>query len=162
MKKKTWILLLTVAALVILTVLCINLLSDCGTVYDEIVADGYQGTEEQWLASLVGEQSAPGTVETAYALACQNGYTQTFDVWMKTVAGATTQDTATPAFTVACENGYSGTIAQWLESLVAAPETLGRSEQDEPKTEYELACEFGFQGTFSEWLVSLANEKIYR
>ena len=46
--------------------------------YELAVAHGYTGTEEQWLASLVGEAGPAGADgKSAYELAVENGYTGT-------------------------------------------------------------------------------------
>lgn len=160
MKKKHWLIIGIAVVVFVAVVAVLFFLNGEKAAYETICDDGYQGSAEEFLASLVGEQKAPGIEASAYSLACEKGYSKSFDQWMQTVAGATTADMTAPAYTVACENGYSGTLAQWLDSLVPEPKALGKSENSESKTEYELACEYGFEGTFSEWLVSLANDVI--
>ena len=87
------------------------------------------------------------------------GYSKSFDVWMKSITGATSEDQRQSAYSLACENGYEGTLAEWLTSLIDNPDELGKSSDGENKTDYELACEYGFEGTFIEWMISLINDK---
>ncbi len=75
--------------------------------YEVAVKNGYKGTVEQWLASLVGEAGEKGQVgKSAYDLAVENGYTGTVQQWLVSLIGD------------AGKNGYTGTEVQWLESLV--------------------------------------------
>ncbi len=127
-------------------------------VFGEIVRDGYSGTQEQWLASLVGQEAGG---RTAYQLACGNGYRESEAVWLETISGSRNTEAGMSPYAAACQNGYSGTFAQWLESLAEEPEAMGRSESGEEKTEYELACEYGYTGTFIEWLISVTNDQVF-
>ncbi len=138
-----------------------NTNADSKSVYQIIVQDGYQGTQEQWLASLVGQEVSPSEGKTAYELACENGYKRTERVWMKTLTGNAKAASGASPYAVACKNGYSGSLAQWLESIADAPENLGRSEDSSNKTEYELAREYGYTGTFLEWLISVVSDRAF-
>lgn len=160
MKKRTWWVIGIVAVIVVVGVSLFFIINKEKTPYEIICDDGYQGSAEEFIASLVGEQHAPGVEVSSYAIACEKGYEKSLDQWMQTLTGTTTADASNPAYTVACENGYDGTLAQWVDTLVPNPEQLGKSQSGTSKTEYELACEYGFEGSFSEWMVSLANETI--
>ena len=129
--------------------------------FRQIVRDGYSGTQEQWLASLVGEQVNSGTGQTAYMLACENGYDKSESVWIHTLTGVKTTSGAKSMYALACENGFNGTLTQWLTHIAENPGILGKSAEGEEKTSYELACEFGFSGTFIEWIVSVASERVF-
>ncbi|WP_171502352.1 hypothetical protein [Acinetobacter indicus] len=51
--------------------------------YEIAVANGYTGTEQQWLESLVGAAGANGTDgKSAYELAVENGYEGTIQEWL--------------------------------------------------------------------------------
>ena len=81
---------------------------DGDSAYVLAVENGYTGTEEEWLASLKGNQGDNGL--TAYELAVENGYTGTVAEWLADLEGAS-------AYELAVEAGYEGTKAEWLESL---------------------------------------------
>lgn len=154
-----------IAALTALMVLLL-LLTACGgaasdgAVFDKIVQGGYSGSEEELIASLVGEELSPYDEEkSAYELACEKGYSKSADDWMKTVAGAVAAEDGASAYSVACENGYDGSFAEWLAGLCENPDELGISGYGEKKTDYEYACEYGYEGSFIEWLISLINDK---
>ena len=72
--------------------------------YEIAKANGYAGTEVQWLTSLQGK--------TAYEVARDGGYSGTQAQWLESLN----------AYGRAKANGYSGTESQWLESLKAAGE----------------------------------------
>ena len=101
--------------------------------YQVAVQNGYNGTETQWLASLVGK--------TAYQIAQANGYAGTEAQWLASLKGGE----GISAYQVAVANGYAGTQAQWLVTL-KGPE--GRSA-------YQVAQANGFPGTEAQWLESL-------
>jgi hypothetical protein len=93
--------------------------------YEIAVANGYTGTELEWLESLKGKDGKDATGETgatgasAYEIAVANGYTGTEAEWLESLKG---KDGAagTPgasAYEIAVANGYTGTEAEWLESL---------------------------------------------
>ena len=167
----------TVSIVVILTIVIISsvfLIIGCNKVsdskesddiivdnpYSSIVNEGYTGTEEELIASLVGEtveEDPNGEKESAYLIACKKGYTGGFDKWMNTLTGKTTSDTNKSAYQLMVDNGYKGTLVQWLTSIVEDVDELGHSEGDN-LTEYELACQYGFEGNFIEWMVSLVNK----
>lgn len=160
MKKKIWWTITAVVVVVVAVAVLLIVGRGGRSPYETLCDDGYSGSAEELVASLVGEQHAPGVEVSAYAMAQSRGYEKSFDRFMQTLVGATTEDTAIPAYTLACENGYAGTLAQWVDTLVPNPQQLGRSMAGESKTDYELACEYGFEGSFGEWMVSLANETI--
>lgn len=127
-----------------------------GFPYDAIVRDGYTGSEEEWVASLVGEEMSPYAEEkSAYALAKEKGYSGSIGNWTETIAGAKSSDADKTVYAVACANGYNGTLAEWLNDLCEFPEELGKSENGQSKTSYEYACEYGYEGPFIEWMISL-------
>lgn len=131
------------------------------SIYKTIAQKGYTGTQEQWLASLVGEEAASGTAETAYELAVKNGYRGSEAEWVQTLVGHAVDDIDASPYTLACENGFEGSLAQWLTEIADEPEKLGLSNEESPKTEYELACKYGYSGTFIEWLVSVTLDRVF-
>lgn len=130
------------------------------SIYQTIVSRGYAGTQEQWLASLVGE-TVNGEAETAYFLAAANGYKGTEQEWNRTLTGMDTPSAYANTYALACENGLDATLVEWLTDIADAPEKLGVSENGGEKTEYELACEYGYSGTFIEWIVSVTYDRTY-
>lgn len=87
--------------------------------YEVAVKNGYKGTVEQWLASLVGEAGEKGQVgKSAYDLAVENAL-----IGDAGKNGSSGEDGAAgangeSAYELAVKNGYTGTEVQWLESLV--------------------------------------------
>ena len=56
--------------------------------YEVAVKNGYEGTVEQWLASLVGEAGEKGQIgKSAYDLAVENGYSGTVQQWLVSLIG---------------------------------------------------------------------------
>lgn len=129
------------------------------SIYRTIVRNGYTGTQEQMLASLVGEE-ADSDVESAYTLAVNNGYKGTLADWSETFVGVPVEFTGVSTYRQACENGFEGSLTEWLTQIASNPEKLGRSGNGQQKTEYELACEYGYIGTFIEWLVSVTQDRV--
>lgn len=156
-KNKSMIMVLSGIIVILLVVIGVMLwLVQGQSAYRKMVRDGYTGTQEQLIASLVGEEIAPQE-GTAYEMAVQNGYEKTEEDWIRTLTGRmATEENQTP-YQVACANGFEGNLTQWLTQIAEAPESLGRSQNGEP-TPYEQACEYGFTGTFIEWIVSLLGE----
>lgn len=130
------------------------------SIYQTIVSKGYTGTQEQWLASLVGE-TADDETKTAYTLAVANGYKGSEAAWNRTLTGITGSSNYANTYALARENGFDKTLTEWLTEISDDPENLGVSTGDGKKTEYELACEYGYSGTFIEWLVSVAYDRVY-
>lgn len=109
--------------------------ADGKSAYEIAVDNGFTGSEQDWLDSLVGPEGPKG------------------DVGPKGdpgEPGANGKD-GLSAYEIAVENGFVGTEQDWLDSLVGA--------QGEPGADglsaYEIAVNNGFVGTESEWLASL-------
>jgi len=112
---------------------------DGKSAYELAVENGYTGTVEEWLISLVGEVGAAG----------QNG-----------ADGANGKDgtDGKSAYELACDNGYKGTLAEWIASLVGAKGEDGT----DGKSAYEMYCESNpdYTGTEAEWLFALVNGEL--
>lgn len=133
------------------------------SVFQTISSRGYRGTQEQWIASLVGEEANPSdTAETAYALAVKNGYSGSQSEWFRTLTGYTTDEASISPYALVCKNGFEGSLTEWLTEIANKPEELGISDTKGKKTEYELACEYGYSGTFIEWLVSVTQDRVLK
>lgn len=128
--------------------------------YQKIVRDGYSGTQEQWLASLVGEET-DSNADTSFELAVRNGYKGSEPEWIKALLDISIESVDASPYKLACENGFEGSLVEWLTSIADNPEVLGQSESAEQKTEYELACEYGYDGTFIEWLISVTHDRVF-
>lgn len=63
---------------------------DGASAYDIAVADGFEGTEAEWLDSLVGPQgpAGPGGGDSAYDIAVANGFVGTQEEWLESLEGA--------------------------------------------------------------------------
>ncbi|MBO5204074.1 MAG: collagen-like protein [Clostridia bacterium] len=84
--------------------------------YDLAVENGYVGTVEQWLASLVGAQGEKGDKGDTGAAGAQGDKGDKGDTGAAGVNGFNGKD-GKSAYEVALENGFEGTIDQWIASL---------------------------------------------
>ena len=107
--------------------------------YDIAVTNGFQGTVQDFLDSLKGEDGDDGLpgVNGSHGLS---------------------------AYEIAQEAGFTGTAAEWLASLVGTPGQDGTDgDQGAPgingRSAYDLAVESGFEGTLEDWLASLVGVK---
>ena len=113
--------------------------------YEVAVANGFVGTQAQWIASLKGVDG-----KSAYEVAVAAGFVGTSAQWLDSLKGAPGEDgedgdEGKSAYEVAVANGFVGTAAEWLASL----------EGEEGKSAYEVAVAAGFVGTEAQWLASL-------
>lgn len=106
--------------------------------FELALAQGFEGTVDEWLASLKGADGAAG------------------------VNGTHGQDgkDGKSAYRLALDAGFSGTLAQWLTSLNGTDGKNGRHGVDglnghDGKSAYDLARDAGYTGSLSEWLQSL-------
>ncbi len=125
--------------------------------FEKIKQNGYSGTIEEWLASLVGE-NYPGETKDAYSIAQEKGYRGSYQDWILTITGYTTKEQAATAYQVVRDHGQPYSLTAWLNTLVENPTSLGHTSGGSV-SEYDRACQNGFQGTFIEWLVSLVGLK---
>ena len=107
--------------------------------YEIAITNGFQGTVQDFLDSLKGEDGDDGLpgVDGSHGLS---------------------------AYEIAQEAGFTGTEAEWLSSLVGAPGQDGiDGDQGAPgingQSAYDLAVESGFEGTLEDWLASLVGPK---
>ncbi|MBR7082522.1 MAG: BppU family phage baseplate upper protein, partial [Clostridia bacterium] len=115
-----------------------QMLEECETwedgksAYEIAVENGFEGTEIEWLASLVGAAGQNGTNgqngedgqdgKSAYELAVENGFEGTEVEWLASLVGAAGQNGSAgaagkSAYAAAVEAGYSGTEAQFNADL---------------------------------------------
>ena len=148
------------------------------TAYQVAVDEGYTGTEEEWLESLIGPQGQKGdTGETgprgetgpggksAYDIAVEEGYTGTEAEWLASLVGpqgiqGPAGEDGKSAYEVAVDEGYTGTEAEWLASLVG-PQGQQGIQGPQGKSAYEQAVEGGYTGTEAEFMEMLANTVSY-
>lgn len=135
--------------------------------YELAVQEGYQGTLQEWLKSLVGKDGAD-----AYEVAKKAGYTGSREEWLKTLIGAT----GLSAYELAKAGGYEGSLTEWLASLKGADGEsaykvavrngyigdeqawLASLRGSDGKDAYEVAKAGGYQGSREAWLESLKGE----
>ena len=116
--------------------------------YELAVENGYEGTVQEWLASLAGKNGTDGKDgKSAYELAVENGYVGTEVEWLRSLAGSNGKS----AYELAVDNGYTGTELEWLASLVGEAGANGK----DGASAYEVAVSNGYKGTETEWLSSL-------
>ena len=124
--------------------------------YELAVEHGYEGTEEQWLASLAGAKGEKG----------EKGASGSSGSSGSKGDKGNKGDSGLSAYALAVQQGYSGTLDEWLASLKGAdgaPGAAGPRGADGTNgidgsnglSAYELAVSRGFTGTLDEWLESL-------
>jgi hypothetical protein len=118
---------------------------DGKSAYEVAVDEGFIGTEQEWLDSLVGEDGIDG--KSAYEVAVDEGFIGTEQEWLDSLVGQDGID-GKSAYEVAVDEGFIGTEQEWLDSLVGQDGIDGKSA-------YEVAVDEGFIGTEQEWLDSL-------
>ena len=140
--------------------------------YDVAVANGFVGTEVEWLASLIGVQGDDGDDGadglSAYQVAVANGFVGTEAEWLNSLIGAPGTDgtdgtdgldgnAGTSAYHVAVANGFVGDEAAWLLSLKGADGDDGEDGIDgtDGLSAYQVAQANGFVGDVTAWLASL-------
>ena len=94
--------------------------------YEIAVDNGFEGTEEEWLASLQGKDGQDG------------------------VDGKDGKS----AYQIAVDEGFDGSEAEWLASLNGKDGQDGVDGKD-GKSAYQIAVDEGFEGSEAEWLASL-------
>lgn len=79
--------------------------------YKIAVEHGFEGTAEEWLASMKGD---PG--KSAYEIAVDCGYVGTVEEWLASLKGERGGD-GKSAYEIAVEHGFEGTEEEWLAQL---------------------------------------------
>ena len=110
--------------------------------YQLAVMQGFDGTVDDYLASLKGEPFR------------FNDFTAE---QLELIRGPEGKD----AYAVAKEDGFQGTRSQWLASLIGPKGDQGDKGNDgvNGKSAYQLAQDAGFQGSMTAWLASLVGEQ---
>lgn len=113
--------------------------------YEIAITNGFQGTVQDFLDSLRGEDGDDGLPGvdgshglSAYEIAQEAGFTGTLEDWLVSLVGAKGQDGV---------DGVNGTDG-----------TNGTDGQN-GKSAYELAVELGFEGDEATWILSLKGDK---
>ena len=141
--------------------------------YEIAIENGFQGSLEEWLLSLIGPKGEDGDNgnpgndgKSAYELAVEAGYQGTSSEWLSSLIGEAGQNgtNGKSAYELAKDLGYQGTLEEWLLSLVGPKGENGENGSNgntgsDGKSAYELAVENGFDGTLEEWLLSLVGPK---
>ena len=147
--------------LCIVLLLVITLLSGCGkdgkSAYEIALDHGFVGTEEQWLASLRGDDGANGKdgangLDGASGLHGADG-----------IDGEDGKDGSDgkSAYELAVEYGYSGTQEEFVQLLLGrTPGFTGSYVPVPGKSAYEIAVDHGYIGTEEEWLRSLQGTQL--
>ena len=95
--------------------------------YEIAVANGYTGTEEDWLASLKGATGARGATgakgakgddgKSAYEIAVENGFEGTAEDWLASLKGEKGETGATGAAGINGTNGLNGSNGVGIEKI---------------------------------------------
>lgn len=76
--------------------------------YQIAVDHGFEGTEEEWLESLKGEDG-----KSAYEIAVEHGYVGSIEDWLRSLQG----EDGKSAYQIAVEHGYTGTEDEWIQEV---------------------------------------------
>ena len=137
--------------------------------YDLAVENGFTGTVDEWLLTLVGNNG-----KSAYEIMQEQGYTGSLEEWIESLRGQDGQD-GKSVYELMQEQGFTGTLQEYLDSLVgqdgksayelycdnhedpdlSEPEWLASLAGQNGKSVYEIMQEQGFTGTLQEYLDSL-------
>lgn len=131
--------------------------ADGKSAYELAKEQGYTGTIDQWLASLVGNPGATGAVgKSAYELALDSGFVGTQQDWLLSLRGANGKS----AYELAVDNGFVGDLTAWLATLKGEKGDPGTNGVN-GKSAYELYKQAypDYTGTYEEWLLSLKGDK---
>lgn len=137
--------------------------------YDLARAAGFDGSVQDWLASLRGQDGHDSTVPgpaglSAFELAQLLGWSGTEEEWLASLHGQAGEDGADStvpgpagpsAYQVAVAAGFSGTPAQWLASLRGSDGRDSTVPGPAGSSAFQLAQAAGFTGTPAQWLASL-------
>lgn len=89
---------------------------DGESAYELAVKQGFNGTEDQWLASLHGESGEDGL--SAYEIAVSHfNYDGTEEEWLRSLVGPK-GDPGLSAYDIAVFYGYTGTEEEWSKTNV--------------------------------------------
>ena len=110
---------------------------DGKSAYELAVENGYSGTLEEWLESLVGTNGNTGITpqlrinsnDNMWEVSYDNGTTWTSLGVEATGSNGKEGNNGKSAYELAVENGYSGTVEEWLESLVGTNGNTGITPQ---------------------------------
>ncbi|TCM60881.1 putative secreted protein (type I secretion substrate), partial [Acinetobacter calcoaceticus] len=134
--------------------------------YEVAVDNGYTGTEQQWLTSLVGRNGTNGidgaAGKSAYQIAVINGFVGDESAWLLSLVGAKGDqgekgETGLSAYDLAVKEGFVGTITEWLQSQKGQDGSDGKDGVN-GKSAYELAVDKGYTGSEDEWLLTLVGQ----
>lgn len=131
--------------------------ADGASAYQLAVAGGFEGTVEEWLASLQGAPGADGADgangangadgASAYEVAVAEGFVGDEAAWLLSLKGdkgddgdpGADGDDGASAYAVAVANGFVGTESEWLASLVGPPGTTTWDGITDKPTEFPPA-----------------------
>lgn len=138
--------------------------SDGQSAYELAVDHGFEGSEEDWLASLKGATGAKG--KSAYQLAVDAGFEGDEASWLASLKGAPGTDgengsDGASAYDLALQAGFTGSEADWLESLKGQNGSDGAPGANgaDGKSAYQIAVDNGYVGSETTWLASLKGEQ---
>src|SRR5699024_4263375 len=103
--------------------------------------EGFEGTIEDWIASLKGEKGDKGDIgDSAYEEAVKNGFTGSEFEWLESLKGEKGDkgDIGDSAYEEAVKNGFTGSEFEGLESLKGEKGDKGDSFEHEDFTPEQL------------------------
>ena len=94
-------------------------ITDGRSAYQVALEQGFTGTVEEWLATLIGTDG-----KSAYDLAIDNGFTGTITEWIASLHGtdgtSVKGDPGASIYEIAVEEGFVGTQTEWLTKHVSS------------------------------------------
>lgn len=114
MKK---VLVLFLSFLLVFMLASCSLVSKGDSAYDIAVKNGFVGTEQEWLASLKGQDGTSLNINDIYEEYTKNHPEASFDDFLRDIFQNTQYITGESAYQIALKHGFEGTEEEWLESL---------------------------------------------
>lgn len=117
--------------------------------YRLAVLDGFEGTEQEWLESLIGDEG-----KSAYQVAVDNGFEGTVAEWLASLVGPPGDPGITDVSVSVDDNhGTPSATATIVNKLLQL--AFHNLKGDTGQSAYALAVALGYTGTEEEWIESL-------
>lgn len=161
--KNALIIFISIFLVAIIVFLCIITFSGCDNTtaepYNSAVKDGYTGTVDDFVISLVEETVLNNN--SSYIQANGKGYYGSYNEWLCLFVNGNYKPSSAKksVYNLALENGFVGTEDQWNKCFTKSARTTDKVGS----SAYQRCVESGFQGSRAEFMdiVSQSNGQLY-
>ena len=128
-------------------------------VYRLALTTGYEGTYEEWLASIKGEKGEEGVGIVSIDKTSSEGLVDTYTVTYSDGTNSTfTINNGKSAYDLAIDIGYEGTLEEWLVSLIGSKGEQGiQGEQGEDGVSIVSIEKIKTEGLVDTYLLTYSN-----